>query len=61
MTYPLADMTCVVGTIDGRAIILGADSAGVEPAQRRLQLALETAAIYTATVRPPWHFVRGGS
>jgi hypothetical protein len=34
-------------------------TAGVEPARRRLELALETVAKYTATVRPPWHFVRG--
>ncbi len=32
--------------------------AGVEPAERRLELALETAAKYTTSVRPPWHFVR---
>lgn len=37
------------------------NSAGVEPAQRRLELALETAAKYTASVRPPWHFVRTDS
>ena len=33
-------------------------AADVEPAQRRLELALEAAAKYTATVRPPWHFLR---
>ncbi len=32
--------------------------AGIKPAQRRLELALEAAAKYTASVRPPWHFVK---
>ncbi len=29
MTYPLVDMTCVVGSIDGQTVILGGDSAAV--------------------------------
>lgn len=29
MTYPLDDMTCVVGSLDGQNIIMGADSAAV--------------------------------
>ena len=32
-------------------------ASGTEPVERRLELALEAAAAYTATVRPPWHFV----
>jgi hypothetical protein len=32
-------------------------TAGVEPPMRRLELALEAAAAFTANVRPPWHFV----
>jgi len=36
-------------------------AAGVEPARRRLELALEAAAAYTANVRPPWTFVSGGA
>jgi hypothetical protein len=36
-------------------------ASGVEPARRRLELALEAPAAYTSNVRPPWHFVSGGS
>jgi hypothetical protein len=32
-------------------------AAGVEPAQRRLELALEAAAMFTSSVRSPWHFI----
>jgi len=32
-------------------------AAGVEPVRRRLELALEAAAAYTTSVRPPWLFV----
>ncbi len=31
--------------------------AGLESPHRRLEIALEAAAAYTSTVRPPWHFV----
>jgi ATP-dependent protease HslVU (ClpYQ) peptidase subunit len=33
-------------------------AAGVEPAERRLELALGASAAYTSTVRPPWQFIR---
>ncbi len=49
------------GRLRAYAALHALETAGVEPAQRRLELALETAAKYTATVRPPWHFVRGGA
>ncbi len=35
-------------------------AARVEPSVRRLELALAAAAAYTASVRPPWHFVEAG-
>ncbi len=35
-------------------------AAGVEPARRRLELALEAAAAYTSNVRAPFHFVTLG-
>ena len=45
------------GRLRAYAALHALKAAGVEPARRRLELALETAAKYTATVRPPWHFV----
>ena len=48
------------GRLRAYAALHALKRAGVEPAQRRLELALETAAKYTATVRPPWHFVSNG-
>ncbi len=47
------------GRLRAYAALHALKAAGVEPAQRRLELALEAAAMYTASVRPPWHFVRG--
>ncbi len=49
------------GRLRAYAALHALKSAGVEPVQRRLELALEAAAKYTASVRPPWHFVRGES
>jgi ATP-dependent protease HslVU (ClpYQ) peptidase subunit len=37
------------------------NAAGVEPARRRLELALTATAEHTANVRPPWHFASGAS
>ncbi len=48
------------GRLRAYAALHALKSAGVEPAQRRLELALEAAAKYTASVRPPWHFVQSG-
>jgi hypothetical protein len=36
-------------------------ASSVEPARRLLEMALAAAAAYTSNVRPPWHFVSGGS
>ncbi|MCP3999187.1 MAG: hypothetical protein GY722_29595 [bacterium] len=47
------------GRLRAYAALHALKAAGVEPARRRLELALETAAKYTATVRPPWTFLRG--
>ncbi len=49
------------GRLRAYAALHALKSAGIEPAQRRIELALEAAAKYTASVRPPWHFVRGES
>ena len=46
------------GRLRAYAALHALKAAGVEPVQRRLELALEAAAKYTASVRPPWHFVR---
>ncbi|MCP4660306.1 MAG: hypothetical protein GY856_33310 [bacterium] len=35
-------------------------AAGIKPARRRIELALEATAEYTALVRPPWRFVSSG-
>ena len=48
------------GRLRAYAALHALKAARVQPAQRRLELALEAAATYTATVRPPWHFVRSG-
>ena len=46
------------GRLRAYAALHALKAAGIEPAQRRLELALEAAAKYTASVRPPWQFVR---
>lgn len=48
------------GRLRAYAALHALKAAGIEPVQRRLELALEAAAKYTASVRPPWHFVRNG-
>ena len=48
------------GRLRAYAALHALRTAGVEPVQRRLELALEAAAKYTGSVRPPWHFVRNG-
>ncbi len=49
------------GRLRAYAALHALKAAGIEPAQRRLELALEAAAKYTASVRPPWHFIRSDS
>lgn len=45
------------GRIRAYAALYALEAAGVKSAQRRVELALEAAAEFTTTVRPPWHFV----
>lgn len=45
------------GHIRAYAALYALQAAGVEPARRRVELALEAAAEFTTTVRGPWHFV----
>ena len=46
------------GRIRAYSALHALKAAGIEPARRRLEIALEATARYTASVRPPWHFVR---
>ena len=48
------------GRLRAYAALHALETAGIEPARRRLELALDAAAKYTASVRRSWHFVRNG-
>ncbi len=49
------------GRLRAYGALYALDKAGLESDQRRLELALEAAAAYTSTVRPPWHFISSAS
>ncbi len=58
---PEADFAAIgSGRLRAYAALYALRTAGVEPSRRRLEVALQAAAAFTSTVRPPWHFVSDG-
>jgi ATP-dependent protease HslVU (ClpYQ) peptidase subunit len=46
------------GRLRAYAALHALQAVAIEPAQRRLKLALEASAAFTSSVRPPWVFIR---